>query len=764
MSRTLNQLREALAALQKGLFAEAIRLSQLILLTEPRNFDALHIVALASYHAKDFPAALTFIQRALALRSDMPDAFNTQGLILRAQGKPAEASTAFQRAVKLNDRSREAHYNLANSLQDLGRPADALEHYDAALRIDPAMAMAWNNRGMALRRLNRPDEAARSFDEVIRRNASFAPAHYNKGDCLAALRKYAEAIAAYDRAIALQPGFAEAHCNRANALMAMGRPSDALSGYDRAVGLQPRFHQAHLSRGIALAALGRSEDALASLSAAIALVPAYADAHYNRGKLLRELGRFDEAIQSYDEAIRLNPSHVEAHNNRANVLKELKLYAEALESVDRAIMLKPDFTEAYTNRGNILLRLDRLEEALASHDVAVRLDPGSADAHNNRGNALKDLNRLEEALASFDLAIAIRPDFAEALSNRGNTLRELDRLPEATESFDRALALNPEEAGFRYNKAVVSLQRHFFREGFELYLSRWDSEDFEGRKPATQIPPWDGRQVEGELLLWAEQGIGDEVFYASMLTLLDITQHRVTVSADRRLHPAFARSFPGISLIDRMRTAREIVGPFAAQAPMANLGHLLGVDAGQIARRPNPYLLASAERKNQISADNPFLGKNLVCGLSWRSGNPRMGANRSLRLADLAPALGLSGVTFVNLQYGDVGCEIRETREQIGVEVHQLAGVDVFNDVDGLLAAIDLCDMVLTIDNVTAHLAGAAGKRSIVMVPKGKGRYWYWGGEEQSHWYPSLRLVYQATVGDWTPVITMAAGQLAQMK
>lgn len=764
LSSTLNQLRQALGALQSGKLAEANRLSQLILLAEPRNFDALHIAALASYHAKDIPTALTFIQRALALRSDMPDAFNTHGLILRAQGRTAEAASQFSRAVSLNGRSREAHYNLANSLQDMGRPAVALEHYDAALRIDPAMVMAWNNRGMALRRLNRPEEAIRSFDEVIKRNVNFAPAYYNKGDCLAALQKHAEAIVAYDRAIGLQPGFAEAHCNRANALMELGRPDDALPAYDRAISLQPRFHQAHLSRGIALTALGKYEEALASFSTAIALMPGYAEAHYNRGKLLKELARFEEALQSYDEAILLNPGHAESHNNRANVLKELRRHEAALESVDRAIALKPDFAEAHTNRGNILLRLGHLDEALASHDVAVRLSPGSADAHNNRGNALKDLNRLEEALASFDRAIAIRPEFAEAYSNRGNTLRELDRLQEATESFDKALALNPEEAGYRYNKSVVSLQRHFFREGFELYLSRWNSEEFEDRSPTTHIPAWDGSQVDGDVLLWAEQGIGDEIFYVSMLPLLDTSKHRVTLSADRRLHPAFARSFPGIALVDRMSTMREIAGPFAAQAPMGNLGNLLGVDAVSIARRPNPYLLASAERKHQIASSNSFLGRNLVCGISWRSGNAKLGANRSLRLADLAPALGLSGVTFVNLQYGDVSHEIRETREQLGVEVHQLDGVDVFNDMDGLLAAIDLCDVVLTIDNVTAHLAGAAGKRSIVMVPRGKGRYWYWGGEEQSLWYPSLRLVYQDRVGDWSPVIAMAAWQLAQMK
>jgi ADP-heptose:LPS heptosyltransferase len=97
------------------------------------------------------------------------------------------------------------------------------------------------------------------------------------------------------------------------------------------------------------------------------------------------------------------------------------------------------------------------------------------------------------------------------------------------------------------------------------------------------------------------------------------------------------------------------------------------------------------------------------------------------------------------------------------VEVQQARDVDVFRDVDGLLSLIDLCDVVLTIDNVTAHLAGSIGKKSVVLVPAGKGRYWYWGGEEQSLWYPSLRLVYQENVGDWAPGIASAAGLLQQI-
>jgi len=440
----------------------------------------------------------------------------------------------------------------------------------------------------------------------------------------------------------------------------------------------------------------------------------------------------------------------------------LKLPEKALESFDRAISLKPDLAEAHTNRGTVLSGMDRFEDALACHDAAIRLRPDFPEAHNNRGNVLRELDRATEAVASYDTSLSLKPDYAEALSNRGNALRDLDRLADAIASFDAALALSPDEPGFHYNKSVVLLQRHAFPEGFRLYQWRWDSEEFGTRKPETQIPHWDGAPPHGRLLLWAEQGLGDEVFYASMLSLLDEGLD-VTVSADRRIHPVYSRSFPGISLMDRQDTQTSIKADFAAQAAIGDLGHLLRFDSTKFTRRRHPYLLPNAARRRAIVEANPQLGRPLVCGLSWRSGNKKTGASRSISLTDLAPVLRLPGFTFVNLQYGDVTSDISEARAQLGVEVQRARDVDVFKDVEGLLSLIDLCDVVLTIDNVTAHLAGAIGKKGVVLIPAGKGRYWYWGGEDQSLWYPSLRLVYQENVGDWTPAIAAAAGFVQQV-
>ena len=170
--------------------------------------------------------------------------------------------------------------------------------------------------------------------------------------------------------------------------------------------------------------------------------------------------------------------------------------------------------------------------------------------------------------------------------------------------------------------------------------------------------------------------------------------------------------------------------------------------------------MAGGEQKQRLRAANPRLDDRLVCGLSWRSGNVRLGQSRSISLADLAPVLEGLPFRFVNLQYGDVAEEIAAARVQHGLDVQMLADLDVFHDLDGLAAAIDLCDVVLTTDNATAHFAGALGKDGIVLVPTGNARYWYWGGERQSLWYPSLSLVYQERVGDWTPVLAEAGRRL----
>lgn len=645
-------------------------------------------------------------------------------------------------------------------------------------------------KALALHQRGELRRAQTLYEEVLRQEIRHFDSLHLLGLTHVQMGDHEQGVDFIRRALAVKTDFPEAYYNLGNALLSLQRPEEALANLDHAIRLNPKDPQYHFERGNALKEMKRLDEALASFAAAIRLFPGYAEAHNNTGIVLKEVERFDEALRSYDQAIRLRPDYAEAHSNRGNVLKELGRLNEAMASYDRAIRLKPDYAEAHSNRGNALTQLKLLDDALASHDRALALRPDYAEAHNNRANVLKELGRLEEALASFDRAITLRPDYAEAYSNRGNALKEMKRVDEAMASHAKAISLQPgyaeaynnignllkdigqvdeaithyEEAArlkpsfamARYNKSLLALQRHTFREGFDLYRLRWEV-DRNDRGPQTAVPQWDGSALAGEVLLWAEQGIGDEVFFASMLSLLDHDHMKFALSADKRLHPIYQRSFPGIRLVDAASTRTSISGDYAAQAAIGDLGHILQLDVERIGRRRYPYLFADASRTAQLRAANDVPEGNIVCGLSWRSGNKKAGGDRSITLSDLAPLLAVPGMTFVNLQYGDVAAEVASASVQSGADLRIIPDVDVFGDIDGLLALIDLCDVVVTIDNLTAHLAGAIGKDAVVLVPTGGGQHWYWGGERQSLWYPSLQLLYQQSIGDWAHPIREAS-------
>ncbi|NDD91642.1 hypothetical protein EBZ37_06120 [bacterium] len=127
-------------------------------------------------------------------------------------------------------------------------------------------------------------------------------------------------------------------------------------------------------------------------------------------------------------------------------------------------------------------------------------------------------------------------------------------------------------------------------------------------------------------------------------------------------------------------------------------------------------------------------------------------------LIDMVSALQIPGMRFVNLQYGSVKAEIQSVRARLGIEVHEIEDLDTFNDIEGLMALISACDIVVTTSNVTAHLAGSMGKRGAVLVPLDKGRIWYWHDhDDHSLWYPSLRLFFQEHSSGWTKPLQACA-------
>jgi len=331
---------------------------------------------------------------------------------------------------------------------------------------------------------------------------------------------------------------------------------------------------------------------------------------------------------------------------------------------------------------------------------AVHLQPADPELHLGRAMVLQRQQRLDAALAAIDRALAVKPEYGAAYAQLGDVLKDLGRIDDALASYDRAIARDPGHAPAYAGKSIALLLTERLKPGWELYEWRWSVKKTVGTKPSSSI--WNGTSHCESLLLLPEQGLGDEIFFSGMVHDLVPYADKLTLIADPRLVSLFQRSFGphGVEVVSKLAPIPE----FSDQVPLGSVGRYFRSDSHSFASVRSPYLEACSTTRE--SPRNTLHGAGeLVCGLSWSSRNAAFGDEKS-------------------------------------------------HDLEGLAALIDACDVVVTVSNTTAHLAGALGRPALVLLPSGRGLMWYWHLERgDSPWYPSLKLFRQARSGEWSGVI-----------
>ena len=227
---------------------------------------------------------------------------------------------------------------------------------------------------------------------------------------------------------------------------------------------------------------------------------------------------------------------------------------------------------------------------------------------------------------------------------------------------------------------------------------------------------------------------------------------------DARLIPMFQRGMPSIRFVPKHQVVDESM--YDAHLPMGDLAQLFCQEEKRFQAIQPAYVKADTERVEKLRQEINPDGKPLV-GISWRSKNLKKGQDRSLPLMDMLRSLNKPGVRFVNLQYGDVGEELAQVQASLGMEVVQCPSVDNQYDLDGLAALIQACDVVVSADNSTVHLAGALGQTVWVLLPFNADWRWLLDRDD-SLWYPSAKLFRQTQMDDWQAVLARVAEELQQ--
>ena len=495
---------------------------------------------------------------------------------------------------------------------------------------------------------------------------------------------------------------------------------------------------------------------------AIDLNPGYQEAYNNRAATLQELGHVDEAINDYKKAISLKPDYTSAHVNLSAVLKSMERNEEALISIDKALALNPHLLEALNNKGAILKALGRLDEACNCYEKSLEIKPDYPEALTNLGNLHMERGQLEIALSKHEAAIAIKSNFSTAHENMGGTLYKMGRLKEAESALRLALKLNPDNRDPEFGLSITILSLGQLQEGWEKYESRvghinigW--QNHESRKSldraATDFPQpqWDGSSLAGKrIILWGDQGLGDEIRFASIVPDLQKTEAIITIECDPRLTDIFARSFPDVNIFATPYTgAAEQPDQFDYQCPLAGLARFFRNDYEAFTKDKPGYLKADPaliklwkKRLSDIS-DQPKIG------LSWNSAVKER-ASHFASIEELAPILNIDGVDFVNLQSQDSSEDIAKAKEKFGIEIHSWDDLDNRNDLNGVAALTSCLDLVISFPCFSSELAGAIGVPTFCFVDH-KDSFDELGSKDNI-WYPNTHHISKDRNEQWTPV------------
>jgi tetratricopeptide (TPR) repeat protein len=507
---------------------------------------------------------------------------------------------------------------------------------------------------------------------------------------------------------------------------------------------------------------GNLAEAITSFQQATLFNSSFADAYYNLGIVLEKKDELEKAITSYKRALDLNPDLADVYNNLGNALYKKSHLDEAIPYLIKSLELNPEYILAFNNLGMIYKSKKEFDKAISSFHKVIELNPSSADAYYNLAVVLKEQNQSDEAFALLHKAIELNPSFADAYNNLALISEENGQIEESLAYYRKALSIKPDDAEIHWNISLTFLSSGNFEQGWKEYEWRLQVEDF--KHNTFSQPQWDGRPLhEKTIIVAAEQGVGDEIMFASCLPELIAKSGLCIIECNKRLIPLFSRSFPKALVIGRL----DIGAPYPEHLPPAemriSMGSLPKFFRPNLSSFPqlNAYLITD-DKKVELWRKRFFqLGSGLKIGISWRGGSkPAEKLAKSTVLEQWKNLFSVAGVHFINLQYGDCTNELREAREKTGILIHDWEDADPLTDLDGFAAQITALDLVISVDNATVHMAGALGVPVWVLLPFSCD--WRWMRDvDDTPWYKSVRLIRQKIQGDWDEVFKRTASELS---
>lgn len=484
------------------------------------------------------------------------------------------------------------------------------------------------------------------------------------------------------------------------------------------------------------------------------------------------LSQFQTGNRAEVEALCLKIMEVEPENPDAlhltGVLGHLAgKQGIALALIEKAVRLNPVNAQFQYNLGVVLDALRRTDGALAAYREAARLEPAHTSAWLNLGNGLLEVDQLDDAIAAYQQHLKVKPHDPAATLALAIALYSARRFALARPHYERSVALAEPDARAHWEYAHWLLMTNEFARGWEEYEYRFDAAGSNVWNYPYPFPRWNGEALAGKtIILHGEQGLGDEIMFASIYLEVMREAHHTIICCQPHLAALFRTSFPAATLHEQLRADEDawtkrpvawlnLTAPIHYQIPFGSLPRIKRRTTAHFPRH-NGYLVADAAKVAVWAGKLGHLGGKRV-GICWAA-NPaiqdavaaRRSRKKSLTLQLLEPLLEVPGVHFVSLQTWEAARQVADAAPGTRTRVLDVsADLQDFSDTAALMMNLDL---VITVDTSVAHLAGALGRPVWILLPWQADWRWHDAGE-RSEWYPSARLYRQPGLEDWVSVV-----------
>ena len=577
--------------------------------------------------------------------------------------------------------------------------------------------------------------------------------------------------------------------------------------FKKAILLNADNHQVFNGYGVLLKEQNKDEEAAQNFYKSIEIKDDYLNAHLNLFQIYKKYNNQAEMLKIIDKVISIKPNFPIMYHEKALILQDLEKFSEAIHVIGEVFKYEEHVIENYLILYDIYQKKNNLEKCkeisvkvIEALEEKIKQNNRDFDLYFTLGIAYKKFNDLENAVKNLKLAIQFNPSNENYFFELAETYKQRKEFSNAKENFERAIKIKPlnianninyailinDEFGesekakkiifkfdklFPHHKSITTIKAWLLLNQGDYY-NGWKAHnsniiEIKNRMKLPKSKLWNKEKLDGNLLVWSGQGIGDFIFFSKIVKLLKNYAKKILFICDQRLVPVYKRYFAKIDAEKFIIEKSYQDEKFSKHIPSEMLGELFANNVEQINHFSSEKLIPSEEWDSEINDFINNLPKNkLNIGLSWSTLNKDEHDKKDVPLDKFSEIFKKDNVNFINLQFGKVKDEISVFKEKNKIKFYEYKNLDITKNIDKLMSLINKLDLVITIQNSTAHISLSIGKKTFVLLSYKPPRfYWYGPNAEKSYWYPEATLYRQKNANhDWMEVLNKVSKDLDLIK